>query len=330
MAERKLISPGLLRQLSVITQEERQLLEGVPLEREKYSENRRFVVDSDKLLETGTLISVRPHTRFVDFPAHSHNYVELIYMASGSTTHIINGDKTLRLDTGELLFLNQHVTHSIRRAEEEDIAVNFIVLPGFFDTAFDMIGPDNALGRFLAASLRQDAGEVSYLHFAVADILPVQNLVENMIWGIVQKQANNRRISQVTMGLLFLQLLNYTQLLEMPAPRQGGNRLLVVEALREVEENYRHASLSAVALRRNVSLAYVSRLVKEATGKSFKELLVEKRVAKSAQLLRQTQLSVQEIIAAVGYENTSFFHRAFRARYGQAPREYRAGQSPPG
>ena len=31
----------------------------------------------------------------------------------------------------------------------------------------------------------------------------------------------------------------------------------------------------------------------------------------------------QQIIAQVGYENTSYFYRLFRAHYGQSPREYR-------
>ena len=57
---------------------------------------------------------------------------------------------------------------------------------------------------------------------------------------------------------------------------------------------------------------------------AFKALLLEKRLSKAAQLLRETKLSTQDIIFAVGYENTSYFYRAFRARFGLTPREYRA------
>lgn len=299
--------------LSKITPEERRVLNGSSVERETYTDSSKFVIDSNKLLESGKLISVRPHTRFVAFPAHSHNYVELIYMAKGSTTHVINGGAPLTLKKGELLFLNQHATHAIEKANEDDIAINFIVLPAFFDTAFSMIGPDNLLGKFLVSCLEKDNSEISYLHFAVADILPVQNLVENMIWGIVNEQPNNRRINQVNMGLLFLQLLNYTQCLETPVLNRNSNAL-VIEALRKIEENYKDANLSLLAQRRNVSLAYVSRLVKEATGKSFKQLLLQKRLDKSEQLLLETKLSIQDIIEAVGYENTSYFYRIFRDR----------------
>ena len=45
----------------------------------------------------------------------------------------------------------------------------------------------------------------------MADVLPVQNLIENLVWSILNKQVNKRHTTQVTMGLLFLQLLNYTE-----------------------------------------------------------------------------------------------------------------------
>ena len=49
-------------------------------------------------------------------------------MCSGHTTHIVNG-KEIKLEQGNLMFLNQSVTHEILEAEQQDIAVNFIVLP---------------------------------------------------------------------------------------------------------------------------------------------------------------------------------------------------------
>lgn len=43
----------------------------------------------------------------------------------------------------------------------------------------------------------------------------------------------------------------------------------------------------------------------------------------AARLLRRSDLNIQQIIAQVGYENTSYFYRLFHERYGQSPREYR-------
>ena len=100
---------NLLRQLRTITKEEQQFLDGdTSVQKEIYASGPEFVVDSEKMLQHGKLISIRPHARFVHFPQHSHNYVEIIYMCSGSTTHIINDTSRVVLKQGDLLFLNRH------------------------------------------------------------------------------------------------------------------------------------------------------------------------------------------------------------------------------
>ena len=96
---------------------------------------------------------------------------------------------------------------------------------------------------------------------------------------------------------------------------------LVRAALQEITQNYREASLSNVARAYGVSLAYVSECVRAQTGKTYKELLQRHRMA--GRLLRRSDLNIQQIIAQVGYENTSYFYRLFHERYGLSPREYR-------
>jgi AraC-like DNA-binding protein len=63
-------------------------------------------------------------------------------------------------------------------------------------------------------------------------------------------------------------------------------------------------------------------------GVTFKELVQRKRLQVAARLLEQTGLSVSDVIVAVGYDNTSYFYRIFRARYGVSPKEYRARSKP--
>lgn len=142
----------LLDALSVITEEEQRILdEQRGIDPQLYTEKKELIVDSEKLLKKGKLIQVRPHTRFVNFPKHKHNYVEVIYMCQGTTTHILNGSKVI-LEAGDLLFLNQNAEQEILPAGEQDIAVNFIVLPEFFDTAFSMIGGRKCVERISGRS----------------------------------------------------------------------------------------------------------------------------------------------------------------------------------
>lgn len=103
----------LLNELRQISDEEQGYLKGqVDVDRGIYMEPETHMVDYKRLIESGKTIEIRTHTRFVHFPAHTHNYVELIYMCSGQTTHIVNGDR-IELKTGEMLFLNQNATQEI-------------------------------------------------------------------------------------------------------------------------------------------------------------------------------------------------------------------------
>lgn len=315
-----MLDQGLMDQLSEITPEERRLLEGGVVEHALYFSGDTNTIDREKLLHQGDFITIRPHTRFTEFPAHSHNYVEIMYMCQGKTVHVIGKDE-ITLGQGELLFLNQQVEHRVKRAEEEDVGVNFIVLPPFFDLALEMIGGDNVLGKFVLSALGKKGQALDFLHFRVAEQVTVQNLVENLLWSMVHKQPNSKKINQVTMGLLFLQLLNFVG--ELAPLEQGGNVLAV---LREIEENYPTADLTKLAHGRHVSLSALSSCVHRATGKTFKALLKEKRLEKSAVLLRETTLSVQDILTAVGYENSSYFYRVFRQHFGITPQEFRNKQ----
>jgi AraC-like DNA-binding protein/mannose-6-phosphate isomerase-like protein (cupin superfamily) len=313
----------ILDRLGVITDEEREIINGrAEIDRNRYTEGRDLVIDSKKMLEHGKMISIRPHTRFVHFPKHKHNYIEVIYMCKGETVHYIDGEKVV-LKTGELLFLNQHATQEILPAGEKDIGINFIILPEFFDTAFEMMGEEeNLLRDFLVGCLCFDPRYASYLHFQVADVLPVQNLVENMVWTLLSDQPNKRSINQVTMGLLFLQLMHYTD--KISHTLESFEQKLIFQVLTYIDENYKDGELTELSALLNYNIYWLSRAIKRLTGRTYKELLQVKRLNQASVLLLNTRLSVTDISIAVGYDNTSYFHRIFRNYYGMSPKEYRA------
>ncbi|TCL58040.1 AraC-like protein [Kineothrix alysoides] len=312
----------LLSQLKKITSEEIRLLSGASeIEKELYMSSETDTIDSKKLLEAGKLIQVRTHTRFVHFPKHKHNYIEVIYMCSGSTHHDVN-DEDVRLAQGELLFLNQSATQEIYPAGEDDVAVNFIILPEFFDSALRMMEEErNLLRDFIIDALRGESGAFGYLHFKVADILPIQNLVENLIWTIVNKQSNKRSINQATMGLLFLQLMNHMDKLE--TDESSGQQKLIITVLSYIEEHYRDGELTQLANSLHYDLYWLSKEIKKRTGKTYTELVQTKRLNQAAYLLSTTSMSVMDAAMIVGYDNISYFHRIFQRQFGVTPRTYR-------
>ncbi|MDE7013635.1 MAG: AraC family transcriptional regulator [Kineothrix sp.] len=318
-----MIESSLLNHLKEISEEEKSLLSGEKnVQKNLYTNEPDFIVDSRKMLTLGKLIDIRPHTRFVHFPAHKHNYVEMIYMCSGATTHIINGSTTLTLNTGEILLLNPNTVHEILPAGMEDIAVNFIILPEFFDRVLVMLEEENVLRDFLIGALKPDKNVTEYLHFQSIDILPIRNLVENLIWSLLNSQPNRRNINQATMGLLFLHLLNHTDRINMHDSSQYGQHL-VFTVLKYIETNYRTAELGEISCQLHMPAYSVSKIVKKYSGHTFKQLLQIKRLNQAAFLLSTTALPIEDIIALAGYDNTSYFHRIFKEYYHMTPRAYR-------
>lgn len=316
------MNQDLIGRLAVITDEEKRILAGnTKINKELYSQGEELVMDSQKLLNAGKLIEIRPHTRFVHFPKHRHNYIEVIYMCQGSTTHKVNGQK-ITLNEGDLLFLNQKAVQEIFPAGENDIAINFIILPEFFDQAFTLLESENSpLSAFLMGCLFKSQTSYSYLYFNVAEVLPIQNLVENMVWSLANDLPNKRSINQKTMTLLLLQLMNHSD--KIQSHNSDFKEELIVSVLRYIEDNYKDGSLTELAQIMNYNLYWLSKEIKKQTGKTFKEILQEKKLSQAAYLLNHTRLSVAEIIVLIGYENTSFFYRKFKDYYGVSPKKYR-------
>ncbi len=316
-----MISSKLLSELKTVTAEEQKILDGqASIDRNLYMNETRNIVKNAKMLTDGKVIAIRPHTRFVHFPEHCHDYIEIVYMCSGKTTHIVDGD-TIELKEGELLFLGQSAKQEILPAGMDDIAVNFIVLPVFFDHIIKMLGEeDTPLKSFIVDSLRNKPSVAGYLHFKVADILPVQNLMENLIWTLIHGATNKRSINQTTMGLLFLHLINLTERLNYG----DVSEKVIVKTLSYIEENYKSGSLSELARLLHYDISWVSREIKSKTGKTYTELVQDKRLSQASYLLKNTNLTIEEIADNIGYENVSFFYRLFRKKYGVTPKKYQS------
>ena len=93
--------------------------------------------------------------------------------------------------------------------------------------------------------------------------------------------------------------------------------------LQYIDENIKTASLKELAEMLGFSSTYAGNLVKRVTDKTFRNLLHDKRLHMAKKLLLETELSISDVIEAVGYENGSFFRKIFREKYGKNPLSYR-------
>jgi transcriptional regulator GlxA family with amidase domain len=115
------------------------------------------------------------------------------------------------------------------------------------------------------------------------------------------------------------------RLAELRAQLRDGRLLRVLSALaHSLDLNVR--DLAALV---NLSPSRLSRVFRCATGARLGDLLIELRLSKAAELLECTDEPVKCIAAAVGYNHSSSFVRAFSGRFAANPRAYRRGRQPP-
>lgn len=68
---------------------------------------------------------------------------------------------------------------------------------------------------------------------------------------------------------------------------------------------------------------YLNRLFRQYTGHTLHHHLMDVRLKKAARLLMESDLSISEIAAAVGFENADHFSHCFAKRYGIPPTKFR-------
>lgn len=311
----------ILKLLRAVTPEERELLQGKrEIEKQRYFYGENSVIDRKKMLERGQLIAVRTHTRFVDFPSHSHDFIEMQYVCSGSVVNIIDG-KRIKISQGEILLLGQNIAHEILKCGADDIVINFIVLPQFFDVARGMIGNKNVLSDFLLESLKSDDSKSGVLYFKTSGNIEIENLIENLIISIKNENGSSE-IDKTTMGLVFMHLLKSAENIES-IRSENEDDFIIMAVMKYIENFYKCGSLSELCAILGYNDYSLSKYIKLSTGFTYKQLMQRKRLKKSVELLCETKLPVCDIVTAVGYENSSYFHKKFKENYGMSPAEFR-------
>ncbi|HMQ08862.1 MAG TPA: helix-turn-helix domain-containing protein [Saprospiraceae bacterium] len=75
----------------------------------------------------------------------------------------------------------------------------------------------------------------------------------------------------------------------------------------------------------HITPKYLSEVLQEITGKTAKELINEHLFLEAKSLLRQTPMTIKEIAYWLGFEDQSYFVRAFKKNVGTTPAIYRKG-----
>lgn len=273
------------------------------------------------VIGTRQTVTVKPHTRFVEIPVHSHSYVEMMYVCDGSITHFIDG-QMLTLRSGELLLMNRHAKHSVSASGRHDIGMNFLISNDFMRQAGGKFRSSLPLSDFAENNL-SDTGKSRWLVFRVGENSAIENLLENLIASSLSGENVPQIILSDTLSLIFRYLEMYPETLVGSTPHgsHGENEKAAITDY--IQTNYRTASLTELSERLGMTPQYVSKLTVRLFGATFSGLVREKRFSEAELLLLTSDMPVARIAEEIGYENNSFFHKRFREQYGVTPAKWK-------
>jgi AraC family transcriptional regulator len=257
-----------------------------------------------------------------------------------------------------------HYRHAARVAWTSEARADYVVLflldgklPGLVDEAAVEIGGRSALlldpgmtasaaGRnaeylslTLSPSFLLDAAArtglvgagalVSFRRNVVRSDERLSRLARDLAGELTRVEAGQEMVIAALMEQLVVLLLrqhsNMRRSDELELSRVG---LVDRRIRRAIELMHAHLNrdlpLEEIAAAAFLSPFHFARLFKKLTGASPHAYLATLRVARAQALLAETDLSVSEVSARVGYSSPSHFTKAFRQATGLAPRAYRA------
>lgn len=107
--------------------------------------------------------------------------------------------------------------------------------------------------------------------------------------------------------------------------KEEGNRddrLLAM--INYIQSNYRTVTLESLAEEFHLSTPYVSKYIKDKSGKTFGEHVTQIRLKKAKTLLRNGNMTIENISYSIGYPNAEHFSRVFKKAFQMTPVQYRS------
>ncbi len=287
------------------------------------------------------VLSIHPSEFFIDY--HAHEFFEFNYILRGSCVNVVEG-KTISMNEGDILLMPPGIYHAVF-ASKESYVLNISIAPDFFG-AFceEFSGISSRFSEFLSSL---DSKEC-YLYFLCRDCREIESVVWNMIEHCLKRfnpkyyakdgfleqickiYGKNQELgrfdfllAEIRLKEILLLMLRYGNSHSELPNKQKKNSALMVSIFDYINKNYQNITLTSLAARFRYSETHISRLLKEKTGLSFADLLINVRLSHALVLLCDQEMKICEISQRIGYEAPSYFYRLFKKNFGITPLEYR-------
>ena len=208
-------------------------------------------------------------------------------------------------------------------SEDEDIVMIGVHIKkeAFFKEYLPALSTDADMFRFFLDP-QTDKYSDEFIHLSFEHTSPVRSLLELMVIEYADKKEDTQLVLKPMVLTLFMHIARRYRL-----ERSGAQPATLTDNIvRYINSHPESVTLKEIAAHFSYHPNYVSSLLHRELGKTYSDIVLEKRMDRAVILLRGTTLSIEEISAMLGYSNTSNFYKAFREFYGTTPREYADAQ----
>ncbi len=263
--------------------------------------------------------------------AHRHEFFQMRLDVTGETRHHIGSDRRL-LSPGSVSFVLPYRMHrGGRRGDSQFYVINF---------HHRFLRPEMNIDPLCVESLPLDrAPELApfvfqhHIDFTLdgADLTTARDACRQMMAQSERRglfsadliRANLLRLIGTVCQRYESELSHFA----VSAVSPSGDGALVQVSRYITAHLAQQISLADVASAADVSPTKVTRLLKRETGKTFMQLLTERRLSKAQELLANTTMRIGDIAEASGFEDNAYFARRFRQFFRLSPRDYRSSSA---
>ena len=250
---------------------------------------------------------------------HSHNFVEIAYVAKGNGTHNINGVEH-DVSEGDIFLINYDIKHEFITKNEPLLLYNCIFTPSYFDLAlkesrnfFDIT--DHFLLNNLYANFPTD-----YIFTSAhgGENHHILNINERMFQEFTMKQLGYRDIIR---GYIIEFLVIICRLKLNVASERTKKMLEIMEYINvHYKENIYIENLAAIA---GFSTSHFRSIFKSLTGKPVSLYIQNLRVQEACKILKNKDINVEQVAMEVGYSDIKHFYSVFKKITGKRPKDFR-------
>ena len=194
----------------------------------------------------------------------------------------------------------------------------------FNDTFFEILRSNNVLSSFFIKILNSKKYN-NYIIFHTGEDYIIKEAVLNMYKEFIENERYNEKILNNMLMIFFAYILRYHEE-DIETPNEINHETdKIIEIINYIQDNYASITLSKLANEFHFTIQYLSKIIKEYTGKTFSEIVQKIKMDKASALLLNTNFTVTDISYMVGYDNKEHFIRTFKKNFGVSPTQHRKG-----